>query len=485
MRKLILVATILLLSSGAACWGAEKPQSGESNNSPDPTAAEVVERTAVPKSRDVKTRRPTKTSDAKEPDTSQAASDTAAKIRAALQGQLPTSDVFEDLLGVIPDTPDVRREVWMHDLDRMRQLFPSIPADIENGIYLSVPGPKTGDADAAMWKEILPPLAPKDEYLQNAPICAGEFPLLHASRANLTGMGFGYCGQFNAIDTLDLGYDVRQIKQAVSTGPPDDPIEVIRGDFDTEAANAAVRCQTCPAFDLGEHLGIPFYSWGGDREISRALIFAPPIFDQLGRAGRVMVQEEYVFRTLTTSRMEDLIGAHQKQQKTLRDVEEFRLLAKGLSEAGAYSAFLTNHKWALEEARIALLQQGLSGEDLEKLLDQSLMLRPYQAWSTGSGKDNKGHYMFLVLVHANQELAAENAALLPQRLLEATSAWFQTPWAPEILSSGDEFLGSDSMDISTDGRILIVKFRARNALRPFGSIFYRALLHNDPILLYK
>ena len=63
-------------------------------------------------------------------------------------------------------------------------------------------------------------------------------------------------------------------------------------------------------------------------------IFAPPAFDRLGRGGRIMVQREYVYRTLMTESMEGLIDARLGERPTLRDVEEFRLLAEGFVSGG-------------------------------------------------------------------------------------------------------------------------------------------------------
>ena len=97
--------------------------------------------------------------------------------------------------------------------------------------------------------------------------------------------------------------------------------------------------------------------------------------------------------------------------------------------------------------------------------------------------DETGHYMFLVLVHANPESAAENADILPRRNLEADSLFYETPWREDLLGHGIEYLGPGGMEVATDGRILIVKFRALTTVR--GLFAYRALLHNDPLLLYK
>ena len=128
-------------------------------------------------------------------------------------------------------------------------------------------------------------------------------------------------------------------------------------------------------------------------------------------------------------------------------------------------AFLTGRGWELEET-LETISEALSSdttpEQLERFLErlgleQSPMLRPYQTWATGIGKDNNGHYMLLVLVHANTRFATENATLLPRRIMEADSVVYGTPWRDKLLGSGDEFLGYDGMEVATEGRILMVK----------------------------
>lgn len=84
----------------------------------------------------------------------------AATARAALPAVVLGSSVFEDLLGMIPDTPETRYELWINDLDLVRQLFTTIPVDREDQgkIYLSFPGPDTDDAQLELWRGSLPPL---------------------------------------------------------------------------------------------------------------------------------------------------------------------------------------------------------------------------------------------------------------------------------------------------------------------------------------
>lgn len=112
-----------------------------------------------------------------------------------------------------------------------------------------------------------------------------------------------------------------------------------RGRFDPEATDSALEsCSECPRPDRKEHGGIPFYAWGEDYKPDLTRSLNPPAFDQLGRGGRIAVQDCYVFRALGTGDMELLTDAHRDDTTSLADVEEFLLLASGMSELGDYTA---------------------------------------------------------------------------------------------------------------------------------------------------
>ncbi len=74
-------------------------------------------------------------------------------------------------------------------------------------------------------------------------------------------------------------------------------------------------------------------------------------------------------------------------------------------------------------------------------------MRPYQAFGTGRGLDANGRYIGVVLVHSNEELARENAALLRQRIEETLNLAHSKPWR--------ETVDLESMEIRAEGRLLL------------------------------
>ena len=191
-------------------------------------------------------------------------------------------------------------------------------------------------------------------------------------------------------------------------------------------------------------------------------MLAPPAFDRLGRGGRIAVRGSYVFRTLETADMETLIDTNLRRVPSLGEVEEFRHLARGLTELGVYSAYLSD------------VTQELDGTARALGLEDSLILRPYSTFATGVGIDKDGSYMALIMVHANEQDADENLELLRKRIGGTSSSVTGRPWS--------EVFDIDSLDARSEGRVLLAK------LRRFGDIGYdwvNFIFHKDPLLLHE
>ncbi|MCE2463882.1 MAG: hypothetical protein J4F46_08250, partial [Dehalococcoidia bacterium] len=196
----------------------------------------------------------------------------------------------------------------------------------------------------------------------------------------------------------------------------------------------------------------------------RTMSFAPPAFDLLGRGGRIAVLDEYVFRTLGTSEMKTLVDVHLKESPSLADVEEFRLLAGGMSQLTAYTMFLSDgvERWRLPNYAKGLTGHYISLEDVEReLAVAGPWLRPYQAFGVGAGKDDEGRYMALVLVHADGDSAEENMGLLHRIIEEGSSALDDIPWS--------DLIDINSLEINAEGRLLLAKIRGSIAASPIKS----------------
>ena len=178
--------------------------------------------------------------------------------------------------------------------------------------------------------------------------------------------------------------------------------------------------------------------------------------------------------------MEALIDASLNESASLADVEEFRLLAGGMSRLGAYTMLLSDDVEVWDAANLdatMLLQASSSREDVDRLQrelsERGPWLRPYEAFATGAGKDENGHYMALVLVHADDASAEENVGLL-RRIIEEERSFVD----PSLLWSDD--IDVERSEIHTEGRALLAKLRGRFARSWLAWVYAR-----DSLILYE
>ena len=374
-----------------------------------------------------------------------------------------TDTAYAGLLGTIPDTPEVRQQVYINDYALVRQVF-DIP----------LPGP--GDDEVAL-----------EEFYKWLPRFEGEADDPPAS-------GFGaasFFGPFNryrnftAENLQHLAFDVRSMDQSIVAGLPPVILDVVRGRFDPQATDKALEsCSECEPHSREEYGGVSYYSWGGDYgDYNPQLSFAPPAFDEIGRGGRIAVLDEYVFRTLGASDMEALIDAGLNEGASLADVEEFRLLAGGMSRLGAYTMLLSDdvEVWDAGDYYGLLLQDVATRRDVvqedvvqaqRELSERGPWLRPYEAFATGAGKDENGHYMALVLVHADDASAEENVGLLHRIIEEEGSVLYDISWS--------DYIDVERSEIHAEGRVLLAKLRG-----PWAHRWLRWVLQRDSLILYE
>ena len=395
--------------------------------------------------------------------------------------------VFLELLGTIPDTSGELtlfpgQVVLINDYARAREVF-----DIQ------VPGPN----------------ADRDELVQYLGAFTRDTSPRMVTEPFVSGFSDRGLTQLDRPRYLD--FDIRQVDQTVEAGLIGPFLEVVRGRFNPAATDRAIKAcpkqlqempvtevktvverlgstgrrekitlsqarqikenvsvgdqieviifQECLAPDLRERQGVSFYSWGPEEYGNLNDRLFPPAFDGEGRGGRIAVFDNYVFRTVETPGMNALIDAYQGSRRSLADVEEFRLLAQGMSTLEAYSILLSDVTKDVGEGSV--IEVWLSGNEtplervrMVELRETFPILRPYQVIGTGAGRDEAGEYMAVVLVHADESSAAENAELLRRRFLEAPPlpSWDQEPFNGIVTS----------VEAQTDGRVLLAKVRGED-----------------------
>ncbi len=255
-----------------------------------------------------------------------------------------------------------------------------------------------------------------------------------------------------------LAFDQRHVDQSVRTGAEPKTLVVLMGRFDPAATDSAlVACGECPSPERVTYRGVPYYRWGPDFEIGGELRLSPPVFDQYGLGGRWAIRDHAVLRTVHTLGIEMAIDASLGHRNLGQDVN-FRLLAQGLHELGVHAAFMTDETQGgtAREAVIGMIGRftgSVNGRpgDIDRLegllLEQGPQMKRYLAAATGLGRDARGDFTAIVLVHAGADAAEENIGLLRARIRDASS-----------LYSGDSYsLLFEEVEIRSEGRVLLAK----------------------------
>ncbi len=406
-RRLALGLIALIATIGAACGGVEP--------TPTPTSSPI--RTPTP------TLPPTTTSPS-----------------------APEPSLYQELLRLIPDTPETRSAVYINDYVRLREVWgiPPLEPDADERAMIDY-----------LFKYLNRLETPDSELAQTATFIFG-------SRVR----------QY-------LGFDLRDVDQSITAGEEIEPsrhVGVLRGRFDPGAtAEGITACSECPTPLREEYRGVSFYSWGTDSEEKPDQGLAPGAFDQSGRGRSIAVQGDRVFHTVATNTIKALIDASLGKQPSLADAEEFRLLVNGMTVLGAYIMYLTDKTQGLNgilKARCG--EESQCSEELRTQLKGEPVLSPYSAYATGVGKDEDGVYTALVLVHDDAIAAEANVNLLRQRI-DAASTLFGTPWADEFDAIRREF--------RFEGRVLLAKLhRPGSDAQP---LWIRWVLSDDPLLLHE
>ena len=356
-------------------------------------------------------------------------------------GALQDRSAYDELLRVIPDTPDTRRQVVINDYARVRMIRNvSPPTDL-------------GD------------MAQKQTYIE---ALFGPGAGVRVVPAFVSGMD----QQWARVHIEQyLGY--RRVDQDIEAGAPPSLYSAARGEFDPAAADRAIdACDVCPAAERGEFDGVPYYSWGEDFALNRDRALAPPAFDQLGRGGRYAIRDQFVLRALWTDGIQAMIAAS-LGGPSLGAVEDFRMAAQGSDRLGAYHIVISNRTQGPAEAD-AIISDAPS-ESRTRLeagwrpTPGAAVLEPYRVFAAGAGLDAAGEpYTSIVLVHADEQSAQQNAGLLPRRIHETSSVITGRPWT-------DYFTG---VEVNVRGRVLEARLIGRAVAETFWFM-------EDPLLLHR
>ena len=179
-----------------------------------------------------------------------------------------------------------------------------------------------------------------------------------------------------------------------------------------------------------------------------------------------------------------MIDASLDKRPSLADWEDYRLVTQGMSELAAYGIFLSDQTQGFE-AMLQVLCDGFGMTMNDQVclrlgaeVQRQPMLRRYQVFATGVGKDETGTYTALVLVHSDEGSATENAVLLRKRIEKVTSGVrvgsTRKTWA--------ELFDTNRIEVDVKGRVLLAKLRPTEGTPPYWLDW---VLQQDPLLLHE
>ncbi|MBN1161305.1 MAG: hypothetical protein JXA17_05115 [Dehalococcoidales bacterium] len=170
---------------------------------------------------------------------------------------------------------------------------------------------------------------------------------------------------------------------------------------------------------------ITIHNWYSGNETHVKDRFNAPHLDQLGRALPIAITDGRLFAASTVQDIESLIDSSLENIPSLADVPEYALAAQALYELGASIAIIADDVLAY-------------GYTMYIVHDKGQPLNSYLTFGTGYGKDERGYYIALALLHDSPLQAIENAKILNQRVQNAIF--------PSDYNTLEVFLGGQDID---------------------------------------
>lgn len=233
----------------------------------------------------------------------------------------------------------------------------------------------------------------------------------------------------------EVGFAPVDLTGDVSSGQPPDQLQTFFGDFDLDTVTAAVESDPTWSADLEtvEHEGNTYFSWGEDHAVA---VTNASAVRRLGESARLFVDDEagVAYWARSTALMEEAMDTFAGEAPSLADDPEIGPLAEALDGLDAYSAALIG-----DAEQFA----GAPGGELA----------PYDAVATGASLVDGQARLLLVLLHADEATAADNAERLAEVVADGESAVNGRPWS-DVLGEGE---------IEVDGSLVVASFPTDDA----------------------
>lgn len=284
-----------------------------------------------------------------------------------------------------------------------------------------------------------------------------------------------------------VGFTIGDVTDSiVARDSPASEYQAIRGNFTAEdIKNAALNGPLTEHLEVKSYAGYEYYSWGGDRDVHLSGDWRSNVRN-LGRGYRLAYVDGFALWMVWTEGLEEMIDAYEGTIPSLADNEGYRLLAAKLAEMDTVTAFFTGHPRSvteydeqfgdrMEELRV----EGQAGQ--VEAFEKERLLKPFPAFATGAGRDDKGKYLVIVILNEDEKTAKENAELLKWRIENS----LMIPYASSQSDVYKKWTDNDaveSMEIEHEGRFTTAKLYGRvylnwRSFSIFGIGYFPLLLH--------
>lgn len=304
------------------------------------------------------------------------------------------------LLAAVPDTPGARSsEVRVLDAERARLIAGRPPL-----------GPDASDAAVAAELRILGTPGSYSEVLGNAPSDV----------------------------RAEIGFDVREVDQAVGWGAPPGRVTVVRGRIDRDTVQSAVEADPywSSMLEEREYEGVPFWSWGEDYGLNT--VFSP--LRGPGQSARLALVDELAVWTHGDPELEATLDTVAGRSPSLADDPDYRAAAELADRLALVSATIRPRSQLLGTQRLP------EGSGPEEVPDSALPLVLLHGHTMVDGT----HMSFAALVYASQEDAE---AALPH--VERFEAEVRAENEASAAAGGEEVTPVDP-EFAVEGRVLVV-----------------------------
>jgi hypothetical protein len=288
--------------------------------------------------------------------------------------------------------------------------------------------PPVAPSESNRWLELLK-ILPENEITLQASYLQDTAYMLEKIAASEYAVGtslpmFERYGDGDVEWKATLGFVRSDVDQTIyaSVGPPRQ-YEAMRGRFSQADIDNAVK--TGPLNGVLEtvtYKGHQFYSWGGDFDIN---LSARSNVRPQGIGGRLALIDNFVLWMRWTDGIKEMIDAYEDNIASLADNEDYQLLAGALGEFDTVTAFFSTGSQSYNQISKTFRQvienpgDNEGRQALVAEIQREPRLKPYRAFATGAGLDEKGYYLAIVLANPDEATARENAGLLEDRLNQA------------------------------------------------------------------